>query len=132
MESVEVRIRGSLPADEVRRLLDKPDSGIKLAEEHQQENGGTDRADSGLGSFYREPRRSEVADVLALTGIIVNTAQLAVTIYQIFQAQRTKAQSGKPEPVQVQIVTAKGTLSVPATTSAEIEQSITQHVVNSK
>ncbi len=125
MQSIKLLIQGALPADEVRRLLSGPDSGIELAEGFREE--------SGLNVSSREPRRSAVGDVLVLAGIIVNIAQLSLTIYRIYQGQKKKSEGGsKPQPVPVQIITAKGTLIVPVATLAEIEESIKQHVVDDK
>lgn len=120
MQSLELRVQGSVRTDEVRRLLYQRDSGIRLSP-------------SGMGSRSDEPRYSVVGDVLTYGGFLVNTAQLAVTIFQIYQAQRAAAAGPSgPKPIQIQIVTAKGTLNVPAATVAEIEQTIAQHVVDTE
>jgi hypothetical protein len=118
MQSIELRIHGAIPPDEVLYLLHRPDSGIK-------------QTDSGLGSHFRESRSSVVGDVITYAGIIVSIVQLAATIFQIYQSQRSKAtEQNKPKPVQISIITNKGPLNVPDATSAEIELTIEQYVTN--
>jgi hypothetical protein len=123
MQPLELRIHGPLRADEVRALLSRPDSGIILNP-------------PGFASGLREQRRSVVGaigDVVTYAGLLVNTAQLAVTIYQIYQAQKSAGTGpGTGQRPQVEMATARGTLSVPNATSGEIEHAIAQHVADAK
>lgn len=62
--------------EEIRKLLEAPNSGLRLAERESYD--------------FREPLYTGVGEVIVFATVILNAAQLAATIYRILAAKKSK------------------------------------------
>jgi len=109
MKQIELSIRGPSPRAEVIQILEKSDSGLKLADETQQYE-------------FDEPLHSGFGEVATFVGVVLNVAKLAETIYQLLQAKRTpKKTASSRTRVEVCVLTPTGSKLFLRGSAEEIE-----------
>jgi hypothetical protein len=98
MRKIQLEIHGF--TGDVGQLLAEPSSGFKANEVDQ-------------GYDFRRPLQSEVGDVVTIAGIIINVAQLAMSLFDILQSKRNSASpSPQKDSVSIYVKTDEGIIKL--------------------
>jgi len=93
MQKIRIEVHGFNGS--IDELLTNPGSGFKAADDNQAYE-------------FRRPMESQVGDIVAIAGLIINAAQLAIVLFGILHP-KADSKSSDSQQASIYVETAKGT-----------------------
>jgi hypothetical protein len=112
VSSIELRIYSKIPTEDINEILLESDSGLKL-------NNNSESYD------FHKPLQSTTIEFIAFAGIVLNIAQLAITIYKLSRKSKdAKAKKRENNRPIIQVLIQNRTISFSTESPKEIEDTL--------